>query len=159
MSLEIERKYLCETIQLENILGIKIIKEAILEQNYLLVGEDELRIRKKKMGPDDSYFLTIKKGLGLIREESEIIIPPMFYNYLNTYNGHKPLVKKRTIFTFEGNEFSYDEYKDSKMRVIEIEFSCEEDATRFVPPTWIGTEVTDDKAYKNQNLWKEFNNF
>lgn len=44
------------------------------------------------------------------------------------------------------------------MRIIEIKFSCEEDAKRFASPRWIRTEVTVDKTYKNQNLWKSLNN-
>jgi adenylate cyclase len=34
----------------------------------------------------------------------------------------------------------------------EVEFSNEAESNEFIPPQWLGQEVTDDKRYKNQSL-------
>lgn len=37
---------------------------------------------------------------------------------------------------------------------IEVEFKTHEDALAFIPPAWLGKEVTDDKAHNNSTLAK-----
>ncbi|MBC1604429.1 hypothetical protein HCJ39_06855 [Listeria rocourtiae] len=157
MAFEIERKYLCHDFHLNQKSEFSIISETTIEQNYLLVGSSEMRIRKKSTTTEDSTYLTIKKGGGLIREETELLLPQDLYDYLNRYDNKSPILKNRVIFIFEGNEYSFDQYKGIDLQIIEIEFATEKEAMEFIPPDWLGKDVTDDASYKNQNLWLHLN--
>jgi CYTH domain-containing protein len=127
----------------------------------LVTGKEEIRVRKLIKKENYQFTMTIKKGKGLVREEVELTILEATYNQLLTNNYKIPLRKKRSKIVIEGNEFDYDVYLNSKevgLKTIEIEFNSEEEANNFIKPEWFGKDVTDDKSYKNQNLWLTIQN-
>lgn len=154
MSKEIEKKYLLSSIP-ENII---LESESEIHQTYFAVGEEEVRVRKKINKQKESHTLTVKKGSGLSREEIETEISLSTYNQLLSSTTKKALVKTRktTKILHDGLEYlaEIDIYKDiDDLIVVEIEFENEITANKFKKPLWFGEDVTEDKRFKNQNLW------
>lgn len=50
--------------------------------------------------------------------------------------------------------YEFDEYFGALggLMTVEVEFETADDALAFEPPTWFGTEVTEDESYKNAAL-------
>jgi adenylate cyclase len=147
MALEIEKKYLITTIPK----AITFESEKEIHQTYLATGEEELRIRKNIKNGKETHTLTIKKGSGLSREELETEISLSTYNQLLSTTTKKPLIKTRKVTKVVYNECEYiveiDIYKNIEdLIVVEVEFE---------KPIWFGEDVTEDKSYKNQKLWKK----
>jgi CYTH domain-containing protein len=157
MGLEIEKKYIIENVP-EN---IKLENKKEIHQTYLATGKQEIRVRKVIKNEANLFVMTIKTGKGLVREEVELSILETTYNQLLTNNYKIPLRKVRSKIVIDGNEFDYDEYLNTKergLKTIEIEFDNEDEANNFVKPEWFGKDVTENKSYKNQNLWLEIQN-
>jgi|tagenome__1003787_1003787.scaffolds.fasta_scaffold20652670_1 adenylate cyclase len=151
---EIEKKYLIETIPSE----LKLENSKEIHQTYLAIGKEEIRVRKILKDGNESHTMTIKKGHGLTREEIEFEISKETYEQLLVCGSRKPLIKTRGKLVIGENIFDFDVYQNSaitNLKTIEIEFNSEEDASCFIKPEWFGTDVTEDKRYKNQSLWKE----
>jgi adenylate cyclase len=159
--LEIERKFLVNWIP-ENAI---ILQTKLIEQNYLVIGDEELRIRK--IVNDDGkekMYIGFKKGTGLVREEFEKEISQDTYKQLSGMITTKPIIKVRKMFKIsnELNDilYEYDEYKNEELnglQIVEIEFKDVPMSEKFIIPNWIDKEVTSDKKYKNQNIWKLIN--
>jgi CYTH domain-containing protein len=64
---EIERKYLLSALPPAELLGPGVE----IQQGYIDAGDPEIRVRRR--GPD--FFLTIKSGGGVRRDEHEVRIP------------------------------------------------------------------------------------
>lgn len=159
MAIEIEKKYLLTSIPKE----VAFESEKIIYQTYLAIGEEEMRIRKTIKNDKETHTLTIKKGSGLSREELETDISRSTYNQLLSGTTNKPLIKTRKVSKgiSDGHEYIaeidiYESIED--LMVVEVEFHSEQSAKQFIKPTWFGEEVTEDKNYKNQKLWKKINN-
>lgn len=154
MGKEIEKKYVIEKIPID--LEMEDTKE--IHQTYLAVGIEEIRVRKILKDEKESHTMTIKKGSGLTREEIEYPITKETYSQLLEGSSRRPLIKTRSKVRLGELVFDLDVYKntnDPELKTIEIEFDSEEEAHRFIQPVWFGKDVTEDKGYKNQNLWKE----
>jgi adenylate cyclase len=156
--LEIERKFLAN---FKVVPGIKtLIAERHVEQNYLVTGNDEIRIRKVSTNNNIKAYVGFKKGSGLVREEFEKEISLDSYNQLSKLINAKPIIKIRREIEIDGLIYEHDVYLNDELnglQIIEIEFRNEEESKNFVIPDWLGEEVTDDKNYKNQSLWKKIN--
>lgn len=158
MDLEIERKFLIPHfpkmhLEIEN---AKQVSRKIISQNYLAVGIEEIRVRKIVNNNDDKYTLTYKKGNSVERIEKEI--PLLEETFEQLKSKYKPINKIRSTFLLNNQLIEIDEYENFDFCTIELEFNSLEESTDFIPPTWFGTEVTIDKNYKNQTLWKKVNN-
>ncbi|MFF2531429.1 adenylate cyclase [Brevibacillus sp. NPDC058079] len=154
MKKEIERKYLLGYLPT----GMKILKSQVIHQTYLAIGEEEIRVRKVITSGKTSFFITMKCGIGLVREEYEKEITEKTYEQLLMSSQKTPLVKYRYMIESCGFHCEIDIYVNSHhldLKVVEIEFDSEEEAKAFVKPEWLSTELTGDKCYKNQILWKE----
>jgi CYTH domain-containing protein len=151
---EIERKFIVNKLPIN--LKIKSVQD--IHQTYLVVGEEEIRIRKIIKDTKETHTMTFKKGSGLSREEIEFEISEETYIQLLIGRSKKPLIKKRMNVFIDGGVFDLDIYQNahiSNLQTIEIEFPSTSEAACFVKPMWFGEDVTEDKTYKNQNLWKE----
>lgn len=148
MSVEIERKFLIKKIP-ENLENYKSEK---ISQGYLVVSEDiEVRIRKK----GKNFYLTVKSGGDLIRDEIEIELQEKQFNTLWPLTEEKRIVKKRYYIPYENHLIELDIYSDQLKGLIvgEVEFKSEKQSEQFSPPDWFGEEITADKRYKNKNLF------
>lgn len=153
MGKEIERKFLIKEIPFDL---YSMDPEKVI-QSYLAIGEEEVRLRKTLVGSKAKCVMTIKKGKGLVREEREFPIEELTYAQLLQGSTKKPIIKNRFVKVIDGYEYVIDLFLNeslSRLITAEVEFESVEDANEFVKPIWLGEEVTEDKAYKNQSLWK-----
>lgn len=128
-------------------------KESIL-QAYL---EDDLRTRIRDTSDSEGhrYTQTRKTGEGVSRPEDEGAITQDEFKLMRKQAGCS-LVKTRYFVTWDGIDIQLNVYHaglDGYVQ-IEVEFKTHEDAVAFIPPAWLGEEVTDDPAHGNYSLAK-----
>lgn len=156
---EIERKYL-----LKDNFDVKVLEGEIISyekidiiQAYIKIeGDNELRVRKYGNG----YFRTEKSGTGKARRENEeAITEDEFKKEIKEIAGI-PIEKDRyKINDPKYREIVIDIYKGKfvPLKIAEVEFITNEDSLKFKPPKWLSKyiekEVTEDKRYKNKNLF------
>lgn len=148
---EIERKFLVE--QLPDGLGGHPSRE--IEQGYLAITDD-LEVRLRRYG--DQSFLTVKSSGNESRIEEEIEIDEGRFAALWPLTDGRRIQKRRYRIPFgDGLTIELDVYHDrlDGLLTAEVEFNSLADATAFVPPGWLGPEVTDDRRYKNKRLATE----
>lgn len=146
--MEIERKYLVAVLP-EHLAEYPF---HTIEQAYLNT-EPTVRIRKE----DDTYYLTYKaKGL-MIREEYNLPLTKEAYEHMLLKADGNILTKKRYLIPYDGNheltvELDIFEGAFQGLCLAEVEFTSEEEAMSFTPPSWFGEDVTFSGAYQNSRL-------
>lgn len=158
--MEIERKFKIKEMPAD----LSSCRCLFIEQAYLCT-DPVIRIRRQ----DDEYYLTYKgKGL-MAREEYNLPLNKTAYEHLLTKADGNIISKKRFLIPIENPAFSdgYDvpqkplhlkieldifEPPFAPLVIAEVEFPDEEMAGAFVPPVWLGEDVTNDPAYHNSNL-------
>ena len=143
---EIERKFLVgEMPRAES-------AAATIEQGYLALDErGEVRLRRI----DGELLLTAKSGHGEVREEVEVSIHPRAFEALWPLTAGRRVRKVRHYVPLgEGLRVEIDVYGGELdgLHTAEIEFASREEADAFVPPPWLGAELTGDERYANQTL-------
>ena len=163
MALEIERKFLVSLLP-ENLSSYQCLH---IEQAYLCTNP-VVRIRRQ----DEDYYLTYKgKGL-MVREEYNLPLNKEAYLHLRSKADGNIISKKRYLLPISEPAFS-DSYLSSAkpkpsfelkieldlfdppfapLALAEVEFPDMESARAFLPPAWLGREVTDDEKYHNSNM-------
>lgn len=148
--MEIERKFLVETPP-DDYMSYPF---HTIEQAYLCT-EPVIRIRQE----DSSYYLTYKsKGL-LSREEYNLPLTKESYAHLLKKADGNILTKKRYLIPVPEKpeltiEFDVFEGRFSGLMLAEVEFSSEEEANAFIPPSWFTKDVTFSGEYQNSRLSK-----
>lgn len=148
--LEIERKFLIETMP-EDLAQYRCHRIA---QGYLVPsGEVEVRLRAS----DDARWLTFKRRTGLVREEINLPLTAAQWEELWPLTEGRRLCKLRYEVPLGPLVVEVDIYegKLGGMAVAEVEFASEAAARDFVPPAWLGREVTGERAYSNPLLATE----
>ena len=145
---EIERKFLVKSLP-EN---LESLPHKEIAQGYIAITEDgtEVRLRRK----DDKYFQTVKSGSGKVRAESEVEITEEQFNALWGTTEGKRIEKTRYEIADPAGVIELDIYHGdlTGLMTAEMEFVSEEASESFVPPEWLGSDVTENKAFKNQKL-------
>jgi CYTH domain-containing protein len=148
MTLEIEKKFLIKTLPI----NIEEYPKEEIIQGYLTINHDgsSARIRQK----NNKYFLTIKKGEGLIREEYETEISKEQFTTLWPATNKQNLEKTRYRIPYNNLAIELDIYKNNLkgLYTAEIEYNSETEANDTNIPNWFGKEVTEDLSYSNQSL-------
>ena len=141
---EIERKFLVGEPPPHGPRGVRI------DQGYLAVGDDEVRLRRK----GERLSLCVKRGGGMIRSEEEIPLEREQFDALWPATEGRRVQKQRTAIPHGGRTIELDVYEGELdgLVIAEVEFEDAAQAIAFVPPPWFGREVTDDRRYKNQAL-------
>lgn len=161
--MEIERKFLVEGLP-ENLSSYQCLH---IEQAYLCT-DPVVRIRRQ----DEDYYLTYKgKGL-LAREEYNLPLNRDAYFHLRAKADGNIISKKRYLLPILNPAFSQGYTLSAKSDVsfdlkieldlfdppfaplilAEVEFPDEEMARAFIPPAWLGRDVTSDREYHNSNM-------
>ena len=145
--MEIERKYLLSSPPP----GYDSHHYHEIEQAYLCT-EPVVRIRRE----DDSCYLTYKsKGL-LAREEYNLPLTQEAYDHLLPKADGMVLTKRRYRIPLEGTALTVelDVFSGAYegLLLAEVEFETKEEAQRFQPPSWLGTDVTFSGEYQNSRL-------
>lgn len=122
-----------------------------LRQGYVaLDGPTEVRVR------DDAgaWRLTVKHGGGLRRVEEDIGIDPRVGESLWALTEGRRIEKRRIAVPYGEALLEIDVFEGDLEGLVlaEVEFADEEAARAFVPPPWLGREVTDDDRYTNRAL-------
>ncbi len=144
---EVERKWLVQ--DLPEVSG-REAKEVI--QGYIAIASDGTEVRLRQAG--GKYFQTVKSEGGLVRGEIEIELSKDQFETLWLATAGRRLEKTRYEFHWAGKKVEVDVYQGSLAGLIvaEVEFPSISESTRFAPPPWFGTEVTEDEHYRNVHL-------
>ncbi len=145
---EIERKW-----RLDDVPGrlLRNVTPQLLQQSYLIVAPDELRLRSD----GERNWLTVKSDGKLTREEWEVELPDWAYRQL-AISAPYSLEKRRYPVMVEGRVWEVDIYSGAlaDLITVEVEVASEAEAQTLGLPTCFGhsQEVTDDSRYKNKRL-------
>lgn len=152
MGFEIERKFLVNNLP-DDLSGYEC---HTLIQGYLNTNP-VVRVRKE----DNEYYLTYK-GSGLLkREEYNLFLDETSFNHLLAKADGNIISKKRYKIPYKTTTQSLTIELDifdkpfENLVIAEIEFESEDEANKFVPPSWLGTDVTLNPEYHNSNLSKK----
>lgn len=143
--MEIERKFLITKLP-SNLNDYPV---RVIEQGYLST-EPVVRVRRD----NDLYELTYKsKGL-MTREEHNMPLTPESYTHLLSKADGKIISKKRYMIPYGPFTIELDIFAGAHhpLVIAEVEFTSEQEALAFIPPTWFGEDVTFSKQYHNSNL-------
>jgi CYTH domain-containing protein len=148
MSVEIERKFLVTSLPE----AMDRYPHDRIMQGYVVVGADGSEVRLRRIGR--KYFEAVKMGRGEIRSELEIELTAAQFDTLWEATSGRRIEKTRYEIRHGGAVMEVDVYHGELAGLVtaECEFASAEESRRFVPPDWVGREVTNDPAYKNQTL-------
>ena len=144
--MEIERKYLIPHLPDH----LEQYPCRIIEQGYLNVSP-VIRIRRD----NDRHELTYKSGGLMAREEYNLPLTGQAYEHLLSKIDGRLIRKKRYMIPLAGGltaELDLFEGDLAPLALAEVEFSSEEEALSFTPPSWFGEDVTFSGAYHNSYL-------
>jgi len=148
MSLEIERKYLVAD---SRFLDLKESEQEI-SQGYLCIDpERTVRVRIK----GQKGYLTVKGASvdnGLSREEVEIEIPILQAKEILPFCLPGSIQKTRYYIPYDGFVIEVDQFHGENEGLILAEVELPTADTLFLPPSWLGEEVTGDVRYYNAYL-------
>jgi CYTH domain-containing protein len=145
---EIERKFLLPKMQ-----EIALQSTTCIRQGYISKSRDSVEIRLRRKG--DAFFMTFKRGRGLVRDEAEIRLDEADFNHLWPLTQGRQVEKQRSKAILEnGLTAEIDEFSGALAGLLlcEVEFDDQAQAGAFVPPQWFGADVTEDGRYKNKSL-------
>jgi len=161
--MEIERKFLVNKLPC----NLSACQCLVIEQAYLCT-DPVVRIRRQ----DEDYYLTYKgKGL-MVREEYNLPLNKEAYLHLLAKADGNIISKKRYLLPIvdpvfkEGYMIPADPGSSPDLKIeldifdppfaplvlAEVEFPSEEMANAFIPPAWLGKDVTGDRAYHNSEM-------
>jgi CYTH domain-containing protein len=149
---EIERKFLVR----ETPAHLDVYPSDDIEQGYVAITDDGVEVRLRRYGSQP--LLTIKSGGSGARVEEELEIDERRFRSLWPLTEGRRLEKTRYRIPAAGAAtIELDVYRGALEGLItaEVEFDSADAAAAFEPPDWIGPEITDDPAYKNQRLATE----
>ncbi len=157
-TLEIERVYLLS--RLPDLPADALVYR--LEQGYLpdptatdAEGKLEGRLRRTvKHDGSVIYTHTIKRGMGLIRQETEHTISQAEFDKLWPRTEGRRLTKTRYVVTVDEQVWAVDEFDDLNVVMAEAELPTPE--TNVTLPDWLAAvlvrEVTEEPAYRSYSL-------
>ena len=148
MAHEIERKFLVKELPID----LESYPSNEIQQGYIQITDDGTEERVRKKG--ERFYHTVKSGEGLVREESEREISPEEFHKLWSKTEGKRIIKTRYDIEYGGLLIELDIFSGSMQGLVvaEVEFSSEEESSKFAPPKWFGDEITRDERYKNKFL-------
>lgn len=151
---EIERKFLIDSFPTD----LPLKEHFQVYQAYLSINP-EVRIRRNVVdGHDMAYYLAIKSGGELVRQEVELHISKDHFEALAQMVTQPFILKDFCIYQLPNGlelECSHvDEGRATEFMYAEVEFPSVEAAQSFVPlPNFI-EDVTKNPAYKMKNYWR-----
>ena len=155
--MEIERKFIVD----RSFIPPEEAEVHILEQGYLCLGDkEEVRLRfhqpfdRMVDGIEVKYYLTVKKGSGLVRGEVEVEIPLSVFEAFWFLTSKRRITKIRYILPGVHGRIKVDIYRDNLdgLIVAEAEFPSVEKAEKYQLEKWMLRDITLDNRYKNRAL-------
>ena len=148
MGQEIERRFVVTALPQAVIAGQPCSR---IRQGYVAAEPGkELRARDK----NGRFFLTQKRGSGLVREEHEIEVEQAVFDMIWPLKEGRRVEKTRYHVADGALTMEIDIYHgDLNGRMsVEVEFADERAAAAYQAPDWAGAEVTEDSRYNNAQL-------
>ncbi|HEY0369144.1 MAG TPA: CYTH domain-containing protein [Chthoniobacterales bacterium] len=141
---EIERKFLLKRLPAD----LTSYPHAEIEQGYLAI-EDDVQVRLRKKG--DVRTLTFKRGSKTSREEREVQLSVDQFAALWPATVGRRLTKIRYDIPYRERVVEVDVYtgRHDGVIVAEVEFEDDKSCREFVPPEWLGEDVTGSSRYSN----------
>jgi adenylate cyclase len=127
----------------------------LIEQGYLTTsGRDGKSLEVRMRRTPRHAVLTVKKGHGVSRSETEVALSPSAARLLWPLTRGRRLIKVRYRIPYRGHTVELDVYRGALrgFAVVEVEFPSDRALRRFQPPEWFGREVTGQKAFANSHL-------
>ena len=126
-----------------------------IEQAYLL-SSPTLRVRR--MG--DNYILTVKEHVSTLsstaihNREEEFALTAEAYAELKAKCGGHTISKTRYRIPYGSYTIELDLFhgRHAGLVIAEVEFPSTAEANLFIPPDWIGADVSADPRYRNLAL-------
>lgn len=161
--MEIERKFL-----VKNLPGnLEDYDCLYIEQAYLCT-EPVIRVRRQ----NEEYYLTYKGGGLMAREEYNLPLNGQSYGHLLQKADGNRISKKRYLIPLPEPAFAegypvpsgplnlkieLDVFDPpfAPLLLAEVEFPDEKMARAFLPPSWLGEDVTENRKYHNSNMSKK----
>ncbi len=149
--LEIERKFLIEKLPR----ALERFPHKEIAQGYLVIARDKAHVRLRRAGR--VCTLTFKRGPARAREEREIHLTPAQFATLWPATAGFRLTKTRYYVPFKKLTIEIDIYRGSNagLMVAEVEFPDVATYHSFLPPAWLGDEVTGASRYGNVRLARD----
>ena len=159
---EIERKYLVEMPNIEELCSMYSVTKLNIIQTYLESLDDcERRIRQRGTNGSYSYFYTEKRKVTeLSRVESEKKISKEEYlDYMMEADTNLKQVRKdRYCFVYDNSYIELDVYPFwKKNAIVEVELASENQKVVLPPEIKVICEVTEDSRFKNRQLAENTN--
>ena len=147
MAIEVEHKFLLANDNWRK----QVTRSADYRQGYL-TSEPTSSIRVRT--GDNHAWLNIKSAtIGTQRNEYEYEIPLEDANEIIDLLCRKPLIEKTRHFISLGKHvWEIDEFRGVNNGLIVAEIELSSAGESFEKPCWLGTEVTHDLQYYNNNL-------
>ena len=148
---EIERKFLLKRLPED----LASYPHDEIEQGYLSAERGGVQVRLRKRGSVRS--LAYKRRYKNAREEREIRLSAEQFDALWPATMGQRLTKVRYDVPWERWTIEIDIYtgRHDGMVVAEVEFPDEKSCRDFVPPDWLGEDVTGRSRYSNVVLARE----
>ncbi|GCD20785.1 CYTH domain-containing protein [Cellulomonas algicola] len=142
---EIERKFLLASVPDGTGRWVRV------RQGYL-AQDARAAVRVREVA--GRFWLTCKRGEGIVREEWEVELSAAQWEQLWPATGGARVEKDRGRVDLDGAVAVVDVFDGplAGLRLAEVEFPTRASAHAFVPPPWVGAEVTDDPRYGNRSL-------
>jgi CYTH domain-containing protein len=142
---EIERKFLLKRLPD----SLSSFPNEEITQGYLAAERGGVQVRLRKKGVVRS--LTYKRGNKTAREEREIRLSAEQFDALWPATEGRRLTKIRYDVPWKAHTIEVDIYtgRHDGVVVAEVEFPDEKTCAEFVPPDWLGEEVTGKARYSN----------
>lgn len=152
--MEIERQFLVDIIP-----PLPDAFDSILQGYISLFPEIRVRCVRSAEG-HEKFYLTVKRGEGLMRAEWETEISSREFSHLIECleKGTWFIEKRRYHLPLaDGHVAEYHRHSGhlKGFDYVEVEFDSEEEAKSFDPPYWFGREVTDDPRFSYGKLARE----
>ena len=156
MATEIERKFLVDGDFLKQCVNLSQCESRRLIQGYLSRGSDQAdgngnTVRIRLSG--DQAVLTIKGPThGISRAEFEYPVPIEDAQALLALCKGPAIDKTRYLIPVHGRVWEVDEFHGANQGLWLAEIELESEHAGFIPPDWLGREVSDDPRYHNSAL-------
>jgi len=156
---EIERKFLIEYPDLENLQKLPNCQKVEIIQTYLKTAQgQESRVRQRGCGGHYVYMQTTKKKVTDVKRvevERRLTKDEYLELLMEADPACRPIRKDRYCLTYDNQYFEIDVYPFwDHQAIVELELTDEQTQIRFPEFLKVIREVTDDPTYKNAALAK-----
>lgn len=152
--MEIERKWLVDGFPDGE--GWPLLQHAAVRQGYIATAP-AVRIRESIAAGKSRYVLCFKGKGTLAREEVETDIDKALFDRLTAFTGQDLVTKDFKVYALPGGEHlevsCVDAARDTAFYYAEVEFESVEAARAFVPPAFLGKEMTEDAGFSMSRYW------